>query len=61
MAEHSIEKTDEQCRTKVKNLRQEYKKISVVLVPLNDFSLVLVLAFRFKIILVSISSSITSL
>ena len=27
MAEHNIEKTGEQCRTKVKKLRQEYKKI----------------------------------
>ena len=27
LAEHNIEKTGEQCRTKVKKLRQEYKKI----------------------------------
>ena len=27
LAEHDIEKTGEQCRTKVKKLRQEYKKI----------------------------------
>ena len=27
LAEHSIEKTGEQCRTKVKKLRQDYKKI----------------------------------
>ena len=27
LAEYNIEKTGEQCRTKVKKLRQEYKKI----------------------------------
>ena len=36
-------------------------KCSVVLVPLNHFSLVLVLVFGFEIILVSISSSTASL
>ena len=27
LAEHNIEKTGQQCRTKVKKLRQDYKKI----------------------------------
>ena len=35
--------------------------VSVVLVPLDQFSLILVLVFGFEIILVSISSSTASL
>ena len=57
--------TNEATKKLFKSIRLSEKKqhllASVVLVPLDHFSLVLVLVFGFEIILVSISSSTASL